>query len=234
MDRVVNPALADSLEHVRARIDAAAERAGRASKDVTVVAVSKTFGVDVCRDAIAAGVTDLGENRAAELKEKVRVLGRHARWHFVGHLQTNKVRDVVGSVALIHSVDRINLAEAVAARARGLDLVQEVLIEVNVAREVAKHGVDPGAETIRLAKRIGELEGLSIRGLMTMTPLPESPEDSRPHFEALAELLDDVRAVAPKADQLSMGMSRDFEIAVEAGATLVRIGEAIFGSRTHR
>lgn len=224
--------IAENLARIRARIDAAAERAGRESKDVTLVAVSKTFGIDVCRDAIAAGVTDLGENRAGELKEKVAVLGDRARWHFVGYLQTNKARDVVG-VAAIHSIDRLGLAEAVARRARDLGMIQEVLIEVNVAREPAKHGVDRDG-AVRLAEEMVEVEGIAVRGLMTMTPLPETPEDSRPHFKVLADLRDEIRRVVPGADQLSMGMSRDFDVAVEEGATLVRVGEAIFGSRTHR
>jgi PLP dependent protein len=233
MDRTLIDRIAENLTGVRARIDAAAARSGRESGAVTLVAISKTFGVDVCRDAIAAGVTDLGENRAGELKEKVRALDDGARWHFVGHLQSNKVRDVVGAAAVIHAVDRLSLAEAVAKRARRLGITQEVLIEVNVAREPAKHGVDPD-DAVRLAEGVAELEGLSLRGLMTMTPLPETPEDSRPHFKVLAGLLPDVRSIVPEAAHLSMGMSRDFEVAIEEGATLVRIGEAIFGPRTHR
>ena len=233
MDRSLIDRIAENLAGVRARIDGAATRAGRTSEDVTLVAISKTFGADVCRDAIAAGVTDLGENRAGELKEKVETLGEDARWHFVGHLQSNKVRDVVGVAALIHSIDRLGVAKVVAKRARALGITQEVLIEVNVAREPAKHGIDPG-DAVRLAAEMAELDGLALRGLMTMTPLPETPKDSRPHFKALADLLPEVRAVVPEAVHLSMGMSRDFEVAIEEGATMVRVGEAIFGSRTHR
>ena len=234
MDRSLIDPIAENLAHVRARIDSAANRGGREpAAAVTLVAISKTFGVDVCRNAIEAGVSDLGENRARELKEKVRALGGAARWHFVGHLQSNKVRDVVGIATLIHSIDRLSLAESVAKRACALGITQEVLIEVNVAREPAKQGVDP-EETVALAAAITELEGLALSGLMTMTPLPETPEDSRPFFKALAGLLPDVQAIAPAAAHLSMGMSRDFEVAVEEGATLVRVGEAIFGPRTHR
>jgi PLP dependent protein len=233
MDRTLIDRIAENLTGVRARIDAAAARSGRETGAVTLVAISKTFGVDVCRDAIAAGVTDLGENRAGELKEKVRALGDGARWHFVGHLQSNKVRDVVGAAAVIHAVDRLSLAEAVARRARRLGITQQVLIEVNVAREPAKHGVDPD-DAVGLAEGVAELEGLALRGLMTMTPRPGTPEDSRPHFKALAGLLPDVRSIVPEAAHLSMGMSRDFEVAIEEGATLVRIGEAMFGPRTHR
>jgi pyridoxal phosphate enzyme (YggS family) len=215
---------------VRDRIGRAAERRGRSSSDVTLVAISKTFSADVVRKAIAAGVTDLGENRAQELKEKVSAVGADARWHFVGHLQTNKVRYVVGHAALIHSVDRFGLAEAVAKRARSMGLVQEVLVEVNVSRESAKQGVEP-ARAVALAEEIDALDGLKVTGLMAMAPFADDPEDTRPFFAELGELGGTLVRRLPDASALSMGMSRDFEVAVEEGATIVRVGEAIFGPR---
>jgi PLP dependent protein len=220
------------LERVRERIARAAERAGRDTSEVTLVAVSKTFPDDVVRNAVEAGATDLGENRAQELKAKVSALGNVAKWHFVGPLQTNKVRVVVGAAALIHSVDRPALAEAIARRAGSLDLVQDVLIEVNLSGEAAKHGIG-AKEAVELARAVQALDHVNLTGVMTMAPFSDDPETSRPFFRQLARLRDEVVAEVPGAIALSMGMSRDFEVGVEEGATLVRVGEAIFGSRLH-
>jgi pyridoxal phosphate enzyme (YggS family) len=214
---------------VRDRVSDAARRSGREVSDVTIVAVTKTWPADVAAAALRAGVTDLGENRAQELAQKRAIVDQPARWHFVGHLQTNKVRRVAG-VALIHSVDRFGLGEAIARRAVEMDIVQEVLLEVNVSGEASKHGVTP-ERTVALAEELLALEGLRVRGLMTIPPLPEKPESSRPYFARLVALRDELQRVAPEAKDLSMGMTRDFEVAVEEGATIVRIGEAIFGPR---
>jgi pyridoxal phosphate enzyme (YggS family) len=200
---------------------------------VTLVAVSKTFPSHVLREALDAGVTDLGENRAQELKEKASVLGSRPRWHYVGHLQTNKVRHVVGTATLVHSVDRPALADSIARRAEVLGITQDVLIEVNVAGEDTKQGVEP-ARAVPLALETAELTGVRVLGLMTVPPYPEKPEDSRPYYADLAALGATLRAELPAADQLSMGMTRDFEVGIEEGATLVRVGEAIFGSRRRR
>lgn len=224
--------LKGSLDRVRERIADAAERAGRDPTDVTLVAISKTFPIDVLQTAIGSGATDLGENRAQELREKVAALGDAARWHFVGPLQTNKVRLVVGAAQVIHSIDRLELAVSISRRAARLDLVQDVLLEVNLTREAAKHGVEP-ERALELARAVHELDNLSLSGLMTMAPFSDDPETSRPYFQQLAALRDEVAAAIPGATGLSMGMSRDFEVGVEEGATLVRVGEAIFGSRAH-
>lgn len=221
--------LAGRLTEVKARIEAAAERSGRPANAVTLVAVSKTFGVDAIREALAAGVNDLGENRAQEFRQKVEILGSKARWHFVGHVQTNKARHVVGT-HLIHSVDRFGLAEAIDARARRSGLVQGVLIEVNVTGETAKHGVEPG-RLAALAEKIAALEGLNVRGLMTMAPLSDDPETSRPVFAELRRLSDILASVVPEATELSMGMTGDLEVGIEEGGTIVRVGRAIFGPR---
>ncbi len=220
--------IVERFARVLERVAAAAERSGRDASDVTVVAVSKTFPADVVSAAIAAGAVDLGENRAQELKQKQTVVAG-ARWHFVGHLQTNKVRHVVG-VALVHSVDRFGLGEAIARRASSMGIVQDVLIEVNVSGEENKHGVAPERMTA-LAEQLLHLGGLRVTGLMTMPPFPKNPEESRPHFQRLVALRDELLDRAPGAADLSMGMTRDFEIAVEEGATIVRVGEAIFGPR---
>ena len=221
---------AERLKAVRSSIEAAALRSGRGPSAVTLVAVSKTWPADVALEAIRAGVTDLGENRAQEFKEKVALLEGKARWHFIGHLQTNKVRQVVGACELIHSVDRRALAEAIDRRASTRALVQDVLIEVNVAGDPNKHGIEPG-KTVALAAEVDAMAGLRVRGLMTMPPYPEDPEESRPYYKELAALSEQLLEVLPQAAELSMGMSRDFEIAIEEGATLVRIGTAIFGPR---
>jgi PLP dependent protein len=217
---------------VLGRVASACERSGRDANDVTVVAVSKTFSGEVLQSAIEAGVTELGENRAQELKNKVGLLGDRARWHFVGPLQTNKVRVVVGAVALIHSVDRLELAEAIARRARAIGIEQKVLIEVNLSGEATKHGTEP-AGAGALARAAAAIKGIVVAGWMTMPPFAEDPDASRPYFRQLATLAADLASDLPEATELSMGMSRDFEVGVEEGATLVRIGEAIFGSRRH-
>jgi pyridoxal phosphate enzyme (YggS family) len=219
-----------NLERTRERIALAAERSGRPPEDVRLVAISKTFPAQVVEEAIDAGIEDIGENRAQELRDKVAILGERVRWHFVGHLQTNKVRSVIGEIVLLHSVDRYGLAEAVARRARSLEIVQDVLLEVNIAREPSKYGVEPGAAGA-LASEVAALEGVRVCGLMTMPPMTDDPEDSRPYFRDLAVLRDELVRSLPEATELSMGMTRDFEIGVEEGATLVRIGEAIFGPR---
>jgi len=225
--------VADNLVSVRSAIAAAALRSGREPGDVILVAVTKTWPANVILEAIAAGAADLGENRAQEFKEKVTLLGNRARWHFVGHLQTNKVRHVVGACELIHSVDRPGLAESIGNRATAAGAEQDVLIEVNVAGDPNKHGVEP-ARAVALALEVQELEGVRVRGLMTIPPYAEDPELSRPHYKDLAALSAQLVAELPGAEALSMGMSQDFEVAIEEGATIVRVGTAIFGSRSTR
>ena len=222
--------LAGRYVHVVARIAEAAERSGRDPEEVTLVAVSKTWPADVLKDAAGAGVEVFGENRAQELREKHAVLGDRVRWHFVGPLQSNKVRHVVGVAELVHSVDRYGLAEAIARRASSLGIVQDVLVEVNTGGEATKHGVEP-AGAVRLAEEVAALDGVAVRGLMT---IPPHAGDPRPYFRDLAGLRELVVRAVPGATELSMGMSADFEQAIEEGATLVRVGEAIFGPRASR
>ena len=221
----------ERLDEVRAVIASACARAGRSPDDVTLVAVAKTFPADRVAAAIEAGATDIGENRAQELKEKAAVLGDRVRWHFIGPLQTNKVRQVVGVATLIHSVDRFGLGEAIARRARSLGIVQDVLVEVNVAGEATKSGVEPTG-VAGLVTKLDTLEGLRVVGLMTIPPHADETESARSHFARLVELRDEVAVGMPDIRHLSMGMSGDFAIAVEEGATLVRVGTAIFGPRS--
>ena len=223
--------LEDRLNSVRARVAGAAERGGRSSEDVTLVAVTKTHPIDVVLEAATAGALDLGENRAQELRDKALVAGGHEiRWHFIGQLQSNKVRLVVGTAVLLHSVDTFGLAEAIGRRALHLGRLQDVLIQVDLAAEAGKAGVEP-ARAVALAKEVAGIEGVAVKGLMTIPPIPEAPEDSRPYFRQLVELSTVLRDTLPEAVELSMGMTRDFEVAIEEGATIVRVGEAIFGPR---
>ena len=221
----------DNLAEVEERIRRACDRSGRERPDVTLVVVGKTFPTDRVREAIEAGATHIGENRAQELKEKAAVLGDACVWHFIGPLQTNKVRHVVGTATLIHSVDRLGLAESIGRRASARGDIQDVLVEVNIAGEATKTGLEP-PQAVSFATRIEAMDGLRVRGLMALPPLATDPEASRPYFQQLAELGGVVRAELPEARVLSMGMSRDFEIAIEEGATHIRVGTAIFGGRT--
>jgi pyridoxal phosphate enzyme (YggS family) len=225
--------IAERWAEVLGRVERAAERAGRDPSEVTVIAVSKTFPADAIVEALEAGATDIGENRAQELRDKMSVLGDRARWHFVGHLQTNKVRALAGRVALVHSVDRFGLGEAIARRAAAIGATQEVLIEVNLGGEAAKAGVEP-PRAAALAAEVDALEGVSVRGLMAIPPAEKDPERARGYFKELAALRDDVVRNVPSATGLSMGMTRDFEVAIEEGATWIRVGEAIFGPRAPR
>ena len=219
------------LAAVRARIHDACHRVERDPSEVTLIAVAKTFPVDRVIAALDAGAIDIGENRAQELKEKALVVGDRARWHFIGPLQTNKVRLVVGVASLIHSVDRFGLGEAIARRARVLGIEQEVLVEVNVGGEATKTGVEP-QRVVSLARELDALEGIRVAGLMTIPPRTAAPEGARPYLRELAELGQLVGQEVPGARHLSMGMSGDLEVAVEEGATLVRVGEALFGPRS--
>jgi PLP dependent protein len=221
-----------NLAAVRERIADAARRAGRGDDAVLLVAVSKTVDVDRVRAAIAAGVPALGENRVQEAREKIAALGRPRPWHLIGHLQTNKVRDALDCFDLIHSVDRLPLAQALSSRAVQAGRRADVLVQVNVGEEPQKGGIRP--EDLRAGlEAMAALPGLRLRGLMTIPPLPRDPEDSRPHYRQMSKLLEGARGwgLPGELTELSMGMSGDFEVGIEEGATIVRVGTAIFGPR---
>ncbi len=225
--------IARRVQRVRARIADAARAAGRDPSGITLVAVSKTFPPEAVAAAVGAGVADVGENRVQELVAKMPQVPGSPRWHFVGHLQSNKAAAVAGRVHLIHSLDRLALARRVARLAARADSTQAVLVQVNVSGEATKHGVAP-EDAAALAEEAQALEGLEVRGLMTMPPPAPDPEQARPYFAALARLRDAIAARVPSATELSMGMSGDFEVAISEGATIVRVGEAIFGPRAPR
>ena len=219
----------ENLEGVKQRIAAAADRAGRDAADIKIVAVSKGRDPGRIMELAQAGQSVFGENKAQELRDKLREIEEELEWHFIGHLQRNKVNMVVGKVALIHSLDSERLAESIDHRATALGIRQEVLIQVNVSREGSKHGVDE-KDAGRLMQAALSLPGLKVRGLMTMAPFMEDQEGARPFFIRLRELKDELNAADPEAglNLLSMGMTQDFEVAVEEGADIVRIGTAIF------
>ncbi len=210
------------FQAVRARIADAARRAGRPPESVRLICVTKTATLDQMREAIAAGATDFGENRVQDAQPKVEALGR-ATWHMIGTLQRNKVKPAVALFEWIHSVDTVALALTIERQAAAAGRVVPVLIEVNTSGEGTKHGVPPEAVDPLLAVA-RTLSHVQVRGLMTLAPLVEDPEQARPCFRALRQLAERFRL-----PELSMGMSQDFEVAIEEGATMVRIGTAIFG-----
>jgi pyridoxal phosphate enzyme (YggS family) len=222
--------IADRWHGVQARVAAACERAGRSAADVTIIAVSKTQPAEAIREAAAAGALDVGENYAQELAEKQAELAvAGLRWHFIGRLQRNKAKLVAGKVGLVHAVDTIELAEELAKRAGGV--IQPILLAVNLAGEASKGGVSADSAP-DIAAALAKLSGVSLDGLMTMPPPADDPEAGRPHFIGLRELRDRLRDDLGRGlPILSMGMSHDFETAIDCGATHVRIGTAIFGSR---
>ncbi len=226
--------LKQRLEQIKARMRRAAESCGRDADTVRLVAVSKTVSAEHVKEAIAAGVTVLGENYVQEAREKFKTLVQYpASWHFIGHLQSNKAKYAVRLFDLIHSVDSLKLARELDKQAAKVDKIQEILIQVNISGEETKSGI-PAEEAMPLISAISPLPNLSIRGLMTMPPYFYQPEKVQPFFAALRELRDQIKEHAiPNVhmDELSMGMTGDFEVAIEEGATLVRIGTAIFGER---
>lgn len=220
----------DRLRRVQERIQAAAARAGRDPSSVTLVAVSKTMPAEVVRQALEAGVTILGENRVQEAAEKIATLPGAAVWHLVGHLQTNKARQAVRLFELIHSVDSIKLAQTLDRHGREAGRRVRCLVEVNLGGEESKSGTKE-ADTRDLLAAARDLPNLHVEGLMAIPPFLPNPEEVRPYFQRLRVLRDRLEGEGFRLPELSMGMTHDFEIAVEEGATLVRIGTAIFGPR---
>ena len=221
-----DPEFAERLAAVRARIARAAEKSGRPADAVTLVGASKTVTAERIRTAVASGLIDLGENRVQEAEAKIAAVGPGPVWHLIGHLQSNKARRAVALFDWIHSVDSARLADALDRLAVEFGRRPKVLVEVNTAGEASKEGVPP-AEALALVEHVARLPHLELRGLMTVGPLVERAEDARPAFRALARLFEQAGGL----DTLSMGMSGDFEVAIEAGATMVRIGSALFGAR---
>lgn len=216
----------------------AALRAGRNPEDITLMAVTKLHTVDEINEAIDAGATDIGENKVQELLSKYEDV-KPVRWHLIGHLQTNKVKQIIDKVVMIHSVDSLHLAEEINKRAGNAGLVMDILIEINVGEEETKTGIQ-AEELMDLAKKITDTcENVRLRGVMCIPPYGEDPEVSRKYFRETRELFEKLQQLGlpedrARIDTLSMGMSGDYETAVEEGSTIVRVGSAIFGKRNYR
>ncbi len=222
------------LENLKDRINKTALTCGRDPESIHLVAVSKTISANRIREAIKAGVTTLGENYVQEARNKFNVLGTlPVSWHFIGHLQSNKAKYAVRLFDLIHSVDSLKLAHELNRQASKVNKIQDILIQINISKEPSKSGSDI-QNAANLIKDIVLLENVSVKGLMAMPPFFNNPEKARPYFTALRDLRDQIQNVLPEVvlNELSMGMTGDFEVAIEEGATLVRIGTAIFGERT--
>lgn len=224
----------ENLKIVENKISAAAEKSGRKRSDVLLVAVTKTHPPKMINEAIKAGVTDIGENKPQEIRDKYDDVLK-VNWHMIGHLQTNKVKYVVGKCVLIHSVDSVKLAEEIDRQARKIGIVQDILIEVNISGEETKSGINP-EKIYEMLDIIKDFQNIRVRGLMTIAPKTDNSITSKLHFDNIHKLFVDIRQKKYdniSMDYLSMGMSGDYEQAIECGANIVRVGSAIFGARNY-
>ena len=227
--------LKENLEKVEENIQAACERAGRKREEVTLIAVSKTKPVEMLQEAYELGVRVNGENKAQELASKYEVLPKDIHWHMIGHLQTNKVKYIVGKTSLIHSVDSLHLAMEIQKQAIKHDCSCDILVEVNIAGEESKFGTSRD-EAISLVEEIAKLDHIHIKGLMTIAPFVDDPEDNRQYFRDIKQLSVDIAQKNidnVSMNVLSMGMTGDYTVAIEEGATMVRVGTGIFGERDY-
>ena len=228
--------IAENIESIQKEKAEAAERAGRNPEDILLCAVTKTHTAEQINEAIRAGVTDIGENKVQEILDKYdKVLP--VRWHMIGHLQTNKVKYILDQVCLIHSVDSFRLAEEINRRAAQHGIVMDILVQVNAACDEAKFGVDMDAAEILVREILENCSSIRVRGLMTIAPYAENPEEIRPYFHQMRQLYDrlarDISHPSMDFKYLSMGMSNDRVVAVEEGSTVIRVGTAIFGARSY-
>lgn len=225
----------ENLTMVQENIRAACKRAGRKETEVTLIAVSKTKPLSMIEEAYAAGMREFGENKPQEMRDKAKAFSEPVHWHMIGSLQSNKIKYVTGTACMIHSVDSVSLAAAIEKEAAKKELVMDILLEVNVAEEASKHGFSI-SEVLPAVQNISKMSHLQIRGLMTVAPYTENAEENRIYFRKMKELLVDINAKNIDnvyMDSLSMGMSSDYEVAIEEGATMVRIGTGIFGERDY-
>lgn len=226
-----------NLKQITNKIERAARKSHRSSRDITLVAVTKTVKVEEIKKALAMGVTNIGENRIQEALEKYKALkGYNVKWHMIGHLQSNKVKYAVKFIDLVHSLDRISLAKELNKRAARLNRVMDVLIQVNIAKDENKFGLAPEEVEDFMLHVAEEYENLKIKGLMTIVPYVEDPEEVRPYFRQMSQLFKKYKNHGFKNIEmkyLSMGMTNDFEVAIEEGANMVRIGSGIFGPRVY-
>lgn len=227
--------LKDNYEAVEKNVAAACARAGRDRSEVTLIAVSKTKPVEMLREVYDAGARDFGENKVQEICEKYDKLPSDMKWHMIGHLQRNKVKQVIDKVSLIHSVDSYRLAQEISVQAQKKGLIIPILVEVNIAGEESKFGIS-AEDTIQLVEEISVLPNLKIMGLMTIAPYVVDAEENRLYFRQIKQLSVDIKNKNidnVSMDILSMGMTGDYEVAIEEGATMVRVGTGIFGARNY-
>ncbi len=227
--------LKENLESVKNKIELACKKAGRSSDEITLIAVSKTKPLSDIEELITYGTMEFGENKVQELVDKYENVSTPVNWHLIGHLQTNKVKYIVDKVCLIHSVDSLKLAKEIEKEAVKKNVIANILVQVNVANEDTKFGLDAD-EVIELVEQISKLSNIKIKGLMTIAPFVENPEDNRVYFSQLKQLSLDIKSKnIDNVDMsiLSMGMTNDYEVAIEEGATMVRVGTGIFGERNY-
>lgn len=225
----------ENLSDVETKIKEACKKSNRKREDITLIAVSKTKPIEMIKEAMEYGVIDFGENKVQEMCEKIEVIEKKLNWHLIGHLQRNKVKYIVDKAFLIHSVDSIRLAEQIDIEARKRDVICNVLIEVNIAKEETKFGVKK-EELLELLQQISLLTNIKVKGLMTIAPFVECAEENRVHFRNLHKLYIDIKSKnIDNVDMeiLSMGMTGDYQVAIEEGATMVRVGTGIFGVRNY-
>lgn len=225
----------ENISKVRENIVKACEKVGRNPEEVTLIAVSKTKPVSAIEEALLSGTLDYGENKVQELCDKYDVLPKNIRWHMIGHLQRNKIKYLVGKTYLVHSVDSLRLAEQIEKEFAKHNQVCDILVEVNIAQEESKFGIN-AKETEELIRKIAKFEHVRIKGLMTIAPYTEDPESNRDYFREIKKLSVDIRDKNidnVSMDVLSMGMTGDYMVAVEEGATMVRVGTGIFGERNY-
>jgi pyridoxal phosphate enzyme (YggS family) len=224
--------ISESISEVKRRINVACNRCGRSSDEVSLIAVSKTLPVEFIEDAYEAGLRIFGESRPQEVRDKIPVLPKDIQWHFIGPLQTNKIKYVLPVCNLIHSVDSMHLAEAISEYCQKKDISANILLEVNTSSESSKIGVSP-VEAGKIFKQIRLLSNINILGLMTIAPFTDVEEDIRQSFRLLASLKEELHSEIGRDQrfELSMGMSQDYEIAIEEGSTMIRVGTSIFGPR---
>lgn len=227
--------ISENLKVINANIKKAASKSGRKPEDITILGVTKTIDIERIKQLISLGIINLGENKVQELLQKYDVINSDVNWHLIGHLQTNKVKYIVDKVKMIHSVDSIKLAEEINKRAKQNNLTVDILIEVNIAQEASKHGINAD-ELPLLVEKILKLDNINLKGLMTVAPFVENPQNNRIYFKKMRNLFVDIQEENKDnitMEFLSMGMTNDYEVAIEEGANIVRIGTGIFGARNY-
>lgn len=227
--------ITQNIDEINAKITKAAQHFGRKREDILLLAVTKTINASTIKQAVDYGLTELGENKVQEILDKYEVIGSDVKWHLIGHLQTNKVKYIIDKVELIHSVDSLKLAQEIDKRAQQQGKCMNILIEINIAGEESKFGIKP-KEAENFIAEISQMKNICVKGLMSVAPFVENSEENRNYFSQMRQLLVDINAKKMNnvnMDVLSMGMTGDYEVAIEEGATIVRIGTGIFGKRIY-